>query len=280
VIRAPKVYTEEQYFKSADEMVELFADLPEALENSVEIAKRCNLQITLGKSYLPDFPTPDGVTLDDYLRQEAVAGLELRLQQLFPDSAERLAERPPYDARLQLETDTIVQMGFPGYFLIVADFINWAKHNGCPVGPGRGSGAGSVVAYALGITDLDPLRYALLFERFLNPERVSMPDFDIDFCQDNRWRVIEYVRQKYGAAAVSQIVTFGTMSSKAVIRDVGRVLDLPYNFCDQLSKLIPVETNKPLSLAKAIAAEPQLKARIDDEEEVRISSIWPPASKI
>jgi DNA polymerase-3 subunit alpha len=160
-------------------------------------------------------------------------------------------------------------MGFPGYFLIVADFINWAKHNGCPVGPGRGSGAGSVVAYALGITDLDPLRYALLFERFLNPERVSMPDFDIDFCQDNRWRVIEYVRQKYGAAAVSQIVTFGTMSSKAVIRDVGRVLDLPYNFCDQLSKLIPVETNKPLSLAKAIAAEPQLKARIDDEEEVR-----------
>jgi hypothetical protein len=144
-------------------------------------------------------------------------------------------------------------MGFPGYFLIVADFINWAKHNGCPVGPGRGSGAGSVVAYALGITDLDPLRYALLFERFLNPERVSMPDFDIDFCQDNRWRVIEYVRQKYGAAAVSQIVTFGTMSSKAVIRDVGRVLDLPYNFCDQLSKLIPVETNKPLSLAKAIA---------------------------
>jgi DNA polymerase-3 subunit alpha len=270
VIRAAQAwYTEEQYFKSAGEMVELFADLPEALGNSVEIAKRCNLQITLGKSYLPAFPTPDGVTLDDYLRQEAVAGLELRLQQLFPDSAERLAERPPYDARLQLETDTIVQMGFPGYFLIVADFINWAKHNGCPVGPGRGSGAGSVVAYALGITDLDPLRYALLFERFLNPERVSMPDFDIDFCQDNRWRVIEYVRRKYGAAAVSQIVTFGTMSSKAVIRDVGRVLDLPYNFCDQLAKLIPVETNKPLSLAKAIAAEPQLKARIDDEEEVR-----------
>ncbi|HRF13609.1 MAG TPA: DNA polymerase III subunit alpha, partial [Candidatus Accumulibacter phosphatis] len=267
--RRPSLYTEEQYFKSPDEMVELFADLPEALENSVEIAKRCNLQITLGKSYLPAFPTPDGVTLDDYLRQEAVTGLELRLQQLFPDPVERLAERPAYDARLQLETDTIVQMGFPGYFLIVADFINWAKHNGCPVGPGRGSGAGSVVAYALGITDLDPLRYALLFERFLNPERVSMPDFDIDFCQDNRWRVIEYVRQKYGAAAVSQIVTFGTMSSKAVIRDVGRVLDLPYNFCDQLSKLIPVETNKPLSLAKAIVAEPQLKARIDDEEEVR-----------
>jgi len=267
--RRPRLYTEEQYFKSAAEMVELFADLPDALANAVEIAKRCNLQITLGKSYLPDFPTPPGVTLDDFLRREAVTGLEVRLQQLFPDPAERAAQRPAYDARLQLETDTVVQMGFPGYFLIVADFINWAKHNGCPVGPGRGSGAGSVVAYALGITDLDPLRYALLFERFLNPERVSMPDFDIDFCQDNRWRVIEYVRRKYGAAAVSQIVTFGTMSSKAVIRDVGRVLDLPYSFCDQLSKLIPVETNKPLSLAKAIAAEPQLKTRIESEEEVR-----------
>ncbi|MCP5247098.1 MAG: DNA polymerase III subunit alpha [Candidatus Accumulibacter sp.] len=267
--RRPRLYTEEQYFKSTDEMVELFADLPEALENSVEIARRCNLEITLGKSYLPDFPTPEGMTLADFLRQEALAGLEVRLRQLFPDDAERAAKRPPYDARLQLETDTIVEMGFPGYFLIVADFINWARHNGCPVGPGRGSGAGSVVAYALGITDLDPLRFALLFERFLNPERVSMPDFDIDFCQDNRWRVIEYVREKYGAAAVSQIVTFGTMSSKAVIRDVGRVLDLPYNFCDQLSKLIPVETNKPLSLARAIVAEPQLKERIDDEEEVR-----------
>ncbi|MBE2260321.1 MAG: DNA polymerase III subunit alpha, partial [Rhodobacteraceae bacterium] len=179
--RRPRLYTEEQYFKSTDEMVELFADLPEALENSVEIARRCNLEITLGKSYLPDFPTPEGMTLADFLRQEALAGLEVRLRQLFPDDAERAAKRPPYDARLQLETDTIVEMGFPGYFLIVADFINWARHNGCPVGPGRGSGAGSVVAYALGITDLDPLRFALLFERFLNPERVSMPDFDIDF---------------------------------------------------------------------------------------------------
>ena len=160
-------------------------------------------------------------------------------------------------------------MGLPGYFLIVADFINWAKNNGVPVGPGRGSGAGSLVAFSLGITDLDPLRYALLFERFLNPERVSMPDFDIDFCQDNRWRVIEYVRDKYGHDAVSQIATFGTMSSKAVIRDVGRVLDLPYNFCDQLSKLIPLEANKPLSLAKAIEVEPQLKAKIEEGEEVR-----------
>ncbi|MCM8627094.1 DNA polymerase III subunit alpha, partial [Accumulibacter sp.] len=267
--RRPRLYTEEQYFKSGAEMIELFADLPEAIENSWEIARRCNLEIPLGRSYLPDFPTPPGVSLEGYLREQAIAGLELRLQRLFPDPAVRARERPAYDARLQLETETIVQMGFPGYFLIVADFINWARHNGCPVGPGRGSGAGSLVAYALGITDLDPLRYALLFERFLNPERVSMPDFDIDFCQDNRWRVIEYVREKYGAAAVSQIVTFGTMSSKAVIRDVGRVLDLPYNFCDQLSKLIPVETNRPLSLARAIEAEPQLKQRIDEEEEVR-----------
>jgi DNA polymerase-3 subunit alpha len=267
--RRPKLYTEEQYFKSPAEMVELFSDLPETLANSVEIAKRCNLEITLGKNYLPDFPTPDGVTLDDFLCQEAARGLEVRLQQLFPDPAVRQAQRPIYEARLKIETETIVQMGFPGYFLIVADFINWAKRNDVPVGPGRGSGAGSLVAYSLGITDLDPLRYALLFERFLNPERVSMPDFDIDFCQDKRWRVIEYVREKYGAAAVSQIATFGTMSSKAVIRDVGRVLDLPYSVCDQISKLIPLETNKPLSLAKAIEAEPQLKAKIEEEEEVR-----------
>ncbi len=267
--RRPRLHTEAQYFKSPDEMAALFADLPEALENSVEIARRCNLSITLGKNYLPVFPTPAGMTLDDFLRQQAEAGLERRLAQLFPDAVARAAQRPVYEARLRTETETIIQMGFPGYFLIVADFINWAKNNGVPVGPGRGSGAGSLVAYSLGITDLDPLRYALLFERFLNPERVSMPDFDIDFCQDNRWRVIEYVREKYGKDAVSQIATFGTMSSKAVIRDVGRVLDLPYNFCDQLSKLIPVEQNKPLSLAKAIEAEPQLKARIGDEEEVR-----------
>ena len=267
--RRPKIYTEESYFKSPEEMAELFSDLPEALTNTIEIAKRCNLSITLGKNYLPDFPTPDGVPLDDFLCQEAMRGLEKRLLQLFPCPAEREEQRPTYAARLKIETDTIVQMGFSGYFLIVADFINWAKNNDVPVGPGRGSGAGSLVAFSLGITDLDPLRYALLFERFLNPERVSMPDFDIDFCQDNRWRVIEYVREKYGAGAVSQIATFGTMSSKAVIRDVGRVLDLPYNFCDQLSKLIPLEANKPLSLAKAIEAEPQLKAKINDEEEVR-----------
>ena len=267
--RRPRPYTEEQYFKSTAEMLELFADLPDAIENTLEIARRCNLTITLGTNYLPLFPTPEGISLDDFLVMEAKRGLERRLEQLYPDAAEREKQRPTYETRLKTEMETIIKMGFPGYFLIVADFINWGKHNGVPVGPGRGSGAGSLVAFSLGITDLDPLEYALLFERFLNPERVSMPDFDIDFCQDNRWRVIEYVRDKYGHDAVSQIATFGTMSSKAVIRDVGRVLDLPYNFCDQLSKLIPVEQNKPLSLEKAIEAEPQLKERIESEEEVR-----------
>ncbi|MGE4447732.1 MAG: DNA polymerase III subunit alpha [Azospira sp.] len=266
--RRPKTFTEQQYFKTQAEMAELFADLPEALENTLEIAKRCNLTLTLGKNFLPQFPTPDGISLDQHLINEAKAGLEKRLELLFPDPEERQRRRPEYDERLEIETKTIVQMGFPGYFLIVADFINWGKHNGVPVGPGRGSGAGSLVAYSLGITDLDPLQYALLFERFLNPERVSMPDFDIDFCQDNRWRVIEYVRHKYGVDAVSQIATFGTMSSKAVIRDVGRVLDLPYNFCDSLSKLIPVEANKPVSLAQALEMEPQLKEKMEEEEEV------------
>jgi DNA polymerase III subunit alpha len=179
------------------------------------------------------------MTLDEFLVDEATRPGS-RLAELYPGSRGAPAARPEYDERLVFECDTIIQMGFPGYFLIVADFINWAKNNGVPVGPGRGSGAGSLVAYSLRITDLDPLEYALLFERFLNPERVSMPDFDIDFCQDNRWRVIEYVREHYGADAVSQIATFGTMASKAVVRDVGRVLGLPYSFCDRISKLIPI----------------------------------------
>ena len=265
--RRPRPYTEEQYFKTQGEMAELFADLPEALENSVEIARRCNIELTLGKNFLPDFPTPDGMSLDDFLVAEAKAGLELRLHQLYPDATLREEKRPEYEARLAFECNTIIQMGFPGYFLIVADFINWGKENGVPVGPGRGSGAGSLVAYSLGITDLDPLAYALLFERFLNPERVSMPDFDVDFCQDNRWRVIEYVRQRYGADAVSQIATFGTMSSKAVVRDVGRVLDLPYSMCDRISKLIPVLANKPVSLAEALEQEPALKEMMADEQD-------------
>jgi DNA polymerase-3 subunit alpha len=265
--RRPRIYTPEQYFKSQGEMAELFADLPEALENTLEIAKRCNIELTLGKNFLPQFPTPDGMTLDDFLVQEAKAGLEVRLAELYPDPEVRAQRRPEYDARLEFECKTILQMGFPGYFLIVADFINWGKKNGVPVGPGRGSGAGSLVAYSLRITDLDPLAYALLFERFLNPERVSMPDFDIDFCQDNRWRVIEYVRQHYGADAVSQIATFGTMSSKAVIRDVGRVFGLPYSMCDRISKLIPIVQNKPVSLAEALEQEPQLKEMMAGEQD-------------
>jgi DNA polymerase III subunit alpha len=264
--RRPKHFTPEQFFKTQAEMAALFADVPQALANSVEIAKRCNLTLTLGKNYLPQFPTPNGESLDEYLVAQAKLGLEKRLQVLYPDEAVRDAKRPVYLTRLEFETNIIIQMGFPGYFLIVADFINWAKNNGVPVGPGRGSGAGSVVAYSLGITDLDPLQYALLFERFLNPERVSMPDFDIDFCQEGRDRVIDYVKHKYGLASVSQIATFGTMAAKAVIRDVGRVLDLPFNFVDGIAKLIPNELG--ITLSDALEKEPQLKERREQEEEV------------
>src|SRR5450830_1465906 len=264
--RRPKVFTPAQYFKTQAEMAELFADIPEALANSVEIAKRCNLTLTLGKNYLPQFPTPNGESLDDYLIAQARIGLEKRLEVLYPDQALRDARRQEYEDRLTFEAGIIIQMGFPGYFLIVADFINWAKNNGVPVGPGRGSGAGSVVAYSLGITDLDPLQYALLFERFLNPERVSMPDFDIDFCQEGRDRVIDYVKQKYGRESVSQIATFGTLAAKAVIRDVGRVLDLPFNFVDGIAKLIPNELG--ITLEKAIEKEPQFNERREQEEEV------------
>ena len=273
--RRPRDFTPEQYFKSQEEMCALFADIPEALENAVEIARRCSLVVQLGKNYLPQFPTPEGMTLDDFLVAEAKAGLEVRLAELYPDTEVREQQRQRYEERLKFETDTIIQMGFPGYFLIVADFINWAKNNGVPVGPGRGSGAGSLVAYSLRITDLDPLEYALLFERFLNPERVSMPDFDIDFCQDNRYRVIEYVRERYGKEAVSQIATFGTMASKAVVRDVGRVLDLPYGLCDRLSKLIPIEGAKPVSLAKAYEMEPQIGEMMKDGNDGEaIQTLW------
>jgi DNA polymerase-3 subunit alpha len=267
--RRPKLFTPDQYFKSQDEMAAAFADLPEALANSVAIAQRCSLTIALGKNYLPDFPTPDGSTIDAHLRAEAAAGLERRLATLYPEPVLRDAKRPEYVARLDFETATIVQMGFAGYFLIVADFINWAKQNGVPVGPGRGSGAGSLVAYSLGITDLDPLRYALLFERFLNPERISMPDFDIDFCQNGRDSVIDYVKKKYGADSVSQIATFGTMAAKAVVRDVGRVLDLPYSLCDSIAKLIPFQPGKLITLAQAREMEPLLAEKEKNEEEVR-----------
>ncbi|HUN70056.1 MAG TPA: DNA polymerase III subunit alpha [Burkholderiales bacterium] len=263
--RRPKLFTPEQYFKSQDEMAQLFADVPQALENAVEIARRCNLEIELGKSRLPAFPTPKGVSLDSFLDSEASKGLEKRIEKLKL----RNDEVPRYRERLAFEIKTIAQMGYAGYFLIVADFINWAKQNGVPVGPGRGSGAGSLVAYSLGITDLDPLRYDLLFERFLNPERVSMPDFDIDFCQDGRDRVIDYVRKKYGEDSVSQIATFGTMAARAVVRDTGRVLDLGYNFCDQVAKLIPVQPGKTITLKDAREMEPLLAQRERKEEEVR-----------
>jgi len=267
--RRPKQFTPDQYFKTQDEMAKAFADVPQALANSVEIARRCNLEIELGKSRLPAFPTPKGVTLEQYLKKQAEEGLQRRLEKLFPDEAQRKEQAPAYRERLQFELAMIVKMGFEGYFLIVADFINWARSNGVPVGPGRGSGAGSLAAYSLGITDLDPIKYELLFERFLNPERVTMPDFDIDFCQDGRDRVIDYVRKKYGEDSVSQIATFGTMAARAVVRDTGRVLDLGYNFCDQIAKLIPFQPGRLVTLADARKEEPLLAEREEKEEEVR-----------
>ena len=266
-------FTQEQYFKSTEQMQAVFADLPSALANTTEIARRCNLTLVLGKAQLPEFPTPlvDGaqMTPEEYFRHASHAGLQQRLAQLYPQPERREAERARYTERLEFEIATIQKMGFPGYFLIVGDFINWAKKNGCPVGPGRGSGAGSLVAYSLGITDLDPLQYELLFERFLNPERVSMPDFDIDFCQANRDRVIDYVKLKYGKEAVSQIATFGTLAARAAIRDVGRVLDMSYTFCDGLSKLIPNKPGTHITIAAAIKAEPILAERLAKEEDVR-----------
>lgn len=262
-------FTADQYFLTQAQMKERFSDYPEALENTVEIAKRCNFEFSLGKPVLPLFPTPEGVTLDDFLIEEAKKGLEARLKQLFPDEKTREEMRPKYEARLEFELGTIVQMGFPGYFLIVADFIRWAKENNVPVGPGRGSGAGSLVAFCLLITDLDPLRYDLLFERFLNPERVSMPDFDVDFCQNGRDKVIQYVRQKYGYEAVSQIATFGAMAAKAVVRDVGRVLGVPYSRSDEISKLIPFDPARHITLKEAYEEIPELKARRENDDEIK-----------
>ena len=284
--RRVRRFTREQYFKSAAQMEALFADVPSAVANTLEIAKRCSLTLVLGKPQLPNFPIPpvNGVVMsvDDYFRHVSHEGLQGRLKHLYPDVAKREAERPRYVERLEFELTTILKMGFPGYFLIVSDFIKWAKENGCPVGPGRGSGAGSLVAYALLITDLDPLQYNLLFERFLNPERVSMPDFDIDFCQSNRDRVIDYVKYLYGKDAVSQIATFGTMAARAAIRDVGRVLDFSYGFCDGISKLIPNKPGMSVTLQYppnpkvegdknnyAIEMEPVLAERIAKEEDVK-----------
>ena len=264
----PKLYSKEQYLKTPEEMISLFADVPSAIANTVEIAKRCNLEGVLSKPQLPLFPTPDGMSLDDYIDQLSHEGLEQRLEFLYPDKEKREKERPRYEERLQFELGIIKKMGFPGYFLIVQDFINWSKQNGVAVGPGRGSGAGSLVAYSLRITDMDPLRYDLLFERFLNPERVSMPDFDVDFCQYNRQRTINYVKSRYGEDAVSQIATFGTMGAKGVIRDVGRVLGISYSLCDKVSRLIPAQPGKNVTLAEAIKTVPDLKDLIEKDESV------------
>jgi DNA polymerase-3 subunit alpha len=266
--RRRRHYSTQQYLRSPGEMVELFSDLPEAIENTMEIARRCNLELTLDQHFLPDFPIPEGMTINDFFRQESSQHLEERLQIMFAEESDESNQlRKPYDERLGLELDVIINMGFPGYFLIVADFIRWAKQHGIPVGPGRGSGAGSLVAYALGITDLDPLKYDLLFERFLNPERVSLPDFDVDFCMDRRDEVIDYVAEKYGRDAVSQIITYGTMAAKAVVRDVGRVLGHPYGFVDQIAKLIPFEIG--MTLDKALEQEEELRRRYEDDEDVR-----------
>jgi len=262
-----KTISEFQYLKTEEQMCSLFEDIPQALANSVEIAKRCNLQLSLGKPVLPDFPIPQGMTESEYFRQLSVEGLEERLEQLYDTSVDNFDEiRKPYDERLVQELDVITQMEFPGYFLIVADFIRWSRENAIPVGPGRGSGAGSLVAYALKITDLDPLEYDLLFERFLNPERVSMPDFDIDFCMDGRDQVIQYVSQTYGVHRVSQIITYGTMAAKAVVRDVGRVMSHPYGFVDRIAKMVPFEVG--MTLTKALDESEDLARAYRDDEEV------------
>ncbi len=275
--RRPRTYSEQQYLKTPEEMAELFSDLPEALANSVEIAKRCNIEVQLGTHFLPDFPVPEGMTIADYLRHVSFEGLEERLSVTLPkDTPDYAAKRQVYDDRLNFELDIIIQMGFPGYFLIVMDFIHWAKNNGVPVGPGRGSGAGSLVAYVLHITNLDPLLYDLLFERFLNPERVSMPDFDVDFCMDGRDRVIEYVANTYGREAVSQIITFGTMAAKAVVRDVARVQGKAYGLADRLSKMIPFEVG--MTLSKAFEAEEPLRDFLAVDEEA--AEIWEMALKL
>ncbi|HLD84204.1 MAG TPA: DNA polymerase III subunit alpha, partial [Coxiellaceae bacterium] len=261
--KRPMHYSDQQYFKTSEEMAALFADVPSALENTIEIAKRCTVELTLGQVFMPQFPLPAGVSLDKYILEKTQQGLEAHLSHRANLTVEN---KKIYDDRLSRELRMIQQMGFSGYFLIVADFIRWAKENNIPVGPGRGSGAGSLVAYALGITGLDPIEHGLLFERFLNPERVSMPDFDIDFCMDNRDRVIDYVANRYGRDAVSQIITYGTMAARAVVRDVGRVLGFPYGFVDKIAKLIPFEIG--MTLEKALIQEDDLKKLYETEDEV------------
>ena len=278
--RRPREYSDQQYFRTAEEMTALFRDIPSAIENTVEIARRCTVEVLLGKYFLPDYPIPEGMSEADFFRKISQVGLEERLEVILAgipkDSPEYAEKRKPYDERLTFELDIIIQMGFPGYFLIVMDFIQWAKDHDIPVGPGRGSGAGSLVAYAQKITDLDPLEYDLLFERFLNPERVSMPDFDIDFCMENREKVIAYVADTYGREAVSQIVTFGTMAAKAVVRDVARAQGKSFGLADKLSKLIPGDPG--MTLEVALKTEPLLKEFLDEDEEAQ--EIWEMALKL
>ena len=264
--RRPRHYSNEQYLKSPEQMRELFRDLPEALQNSVNIAVRCNLELQLDACHLPEFPVPEGFDQSGWLRNEAGAGLERLVD--AEKTAPRGLDPKQYRQRLEAELDVIINMGFPGYFLIVADFIRWAKQQGIPVGPGRGSGGGSLVAYVLGITDLDPIYHELLFERFLNPERVSLPDIDVDICMERRDEVIEYISSRYGRESVSRIITFGSMAAKAVVRDAGRVLGHPYGYVDKIAKLIPPDLD--MTLDKALAAEEILQQRYAGEEEVKI----------
>ena len=263
--RRTHAYSEQQYLRSTAEMLQLFSDVPSALQNTVEIAKRCNVTLEFGNNVLPEFPIPDAVSTDEYLRQQSDIGLQKRLD--AGGIATEMLPLSDYHKRLEIELDVIQRMGYAGYFLIVSDFTRWARENDVPVGPGRGSGAGSLVAYVLGITDIDPLRYDLLFERFLNPERVSMPDFDIDFCMAGRDRVIDYVAQRYGREKVSQIITYGTMAAKAVVRDVGRVLGHSYGFVDRIAKMVPFEIG--MTLKKALSQEKDFQALYDEEEDVR-----------
>ncbi|MBA6245268.1 MULTISPECIES: DNA polymerase III subunit alpha [Psychrobacter] len=280
----PQTYSDEQYLKTQAQMEQLFADIPQVIDNTLRLATRCNVTLTLGINVLPDFPVPAGETIESFFRAESQRGLEQRLDKLFPVEARTdnwNDFRQRYDERLAYELDIILSMGFPGYFLIVMDFIRWAKANGVPVGPGRGSGAGSLVAYALNITDLDPIHYDLLFERFLNPERVSMPDFDIDFCIEGRDRVIDYVAQTYGRDAVSQIITFGTMAAKAVVRDVARVQSKSYFLANKISKLIPKTPG--ITLSQALEQEPQLKDLISNPDNMDYEDaieIWEMAIKL
>jgi DNA polymerase-3 subunit alpha len=269
--RRAKTYSEEQYLRSVEEMIELFDDIPEALENTVEIAQRCNLELKLGETFLPEYPVPEGLTKDNFFEKLSIDGLEERLSKILSvKKSNQKNNKKEYFDRLHFELQVVIKMGYQGYFLIVMDFIKWAKENGIPVGPGRGSGAGSLIAYALGITDLDPLEYGLLFERFLNPERVSMPDFDIDFCMDNRDRVISYVASRYGRDAVSQIITFGKMAARAVVRDVARVQGKPYGLADRLSKMIPADVG--MTLQKAVEEQDILKDFLFENDEAQ--EIW------